>query len=193
MESWQDILHIRMKKCQKAPCNRLDLGLNAFGNRKYALTIKYLRPYLNSSSISLTRKARIFVLVHYSHVMRGNLATARQMLEDDFKLKFTLYHIPLLCHNHQSCAAIQEIVHVEPFKSVVNSLLYTRIVRANYRTYIILAKFYIHWKRYDIGRELMRRVLFFLYIQNPQPREDKIRRSTLIKILREESLQKLLL
>ena len=193
MESWQDILHIRMKKCQESPCNRLNLGINAFGNRKYALTIKYLQPYITSSSISLSRKARIFVLVHHSYVMRGNLAKAQQMLEDDSKIKFTLYHVPLLCHNHQSCAVIQEIVHTETSNSIVNSLLQTRIVRANYRTYMILAKFYIHWKKYDIGRELMHRVLFFLYMQNPQTKEHTIRRSTLINILHDESLQKLLL
>ena len=196
MESWQAILHIRMKKCQKTPCNRLNLGLNAFGNRKYALTIKYLRPYLKSSTISFTRKARIFVLVHHSYVMQGNLAAAQKMLEDDFKFEFAFYRMPLLCHNHQSCAAIQEnIIIVDTSNSIVNSLLDTRIVRANYRTYIILAKFYIHWKRYDVGIELMHRVLFFLnnIIRTPQPRGNTIRRSTLIKILRDESLQKLLL
>ena len=195
MESWQDILHIRMKKCQRASCNKLNLGLKAFGNRKYALTIKYLQPYLTSSRISLTRKARIFVLVHHSNVMQGNLVKARQMLEDDFNITYTVYKqiVPLLCHNHQSCAAIQEIVHIETADSVVHSLLHTRIVRANYRTYMILAKFYIHWKQYDIGRELMRRVLFFLYTQAPQSSGYKIRRNTLIKIIHDETLQKLLL
>ena len=191
MESWQEILHIRMKKCQKAPCNRLNLGLKAFGNGKYTLTIKYLQPYLKSSSISFTRKARIFVLVHHSHVMQGNLAAAEQMLKDDFKaVEFALHRIcmPLLCPNHQSCAAI----HTS--NSIINSLLYARIVRANYRTYIILAKFYIHWKRYyDVGIGLMLRVLFFLNIQTPQPRGNMIRRSTLIRILRDKSLQKLLI
>ena len=192
MESWQEILHIRMKKCQKAPCNRLNLGLKAFGNGKYGLTIKYLQPYLKSSRISFTRKARIFVLVHHSHIMQGNLAAAQKMLEDDFKFDFKFYRIPLSCHNHQSCTAIQEnlmVPVVDTSNSIVNSLLGTRIVRANYRTYIILAKFYIHWKIYDIGIELMHRVLFFLNTQTPQ---DTIRRSTLIKILWDESLQKLL-
>ncbi len=193
MESWQEILQIRMKKCQRSPCNRLNLGLKAFGNRKYALTIKYLRPYLKSSCISFTRKARIFVLVHHSHVMQGNLAAAEQMLEDDFKIDFEL---SLLCHNHQSCAALQEdlIAPVVDTNSIVNSLFRTCIVHANYRTYIILAKFYIHWKIYDVGRVLMRRVLFFLNVQTWQPRgSDRIQRSTLIKILRDKSLQKLLL
>ena len=192
MESWQEILHIRMKKCKEAPCTKLNLGLKAFGNRKYALTIKYLEPYLKSSKISLTRKARIFVLVHHSYAMQGNLVKARQMLEDDFNITFIVYQIVPPCHNHQSCAAIQEIVQVEAFDSVVHSLLDTRIVRANYRTCMILAKFYIRWKKYDIGRELMRRVLFFLYTQNPQANGHTVRRSTLIKIIRIESLQKLL-
>ena len=193
MESWQDILHIRMKKCQKSPCNRLNLGLKAFGNKKYALTIKYLQPYLKSNKVSLARKARIFVLVHHSHIMQGNLAKARQVLEDDFNITLTIHQIPLFCRNHQSCAAIQEIVHVDTFDSVVHSLLHTRILHSNYRTHMILAKFYIHWKKYDAGRELMRRVLFFLYTRNPQTKEHTIRRSTLIKILHDESLQKLLL
>ena len=192
MESWQDILHIRMKKCQKTPCNRLNLGLNSFGNRNYAQTIKYLQPYLNSSSISLKRKARIFVLVHHSHVMLGNLAKAQQMLEDDFKIKFTIYHTPLLCHNHQSCAAIQEIIEFDTIDSVVHSLLHTHILDTNYRTYMILAKFYIHWKKYDAGEELMRRVLLFLYMQNRQAEGHGVRRSTLIKIIYDKSLQKLL-
>lgn len=196
MESWQEILHIRMKKCQKAPCSRLNLGLKAFGNRKYKLTIKYLQPYLKSSHISFIRKARIFVLVHHSYVMQGNLDAAQQMLKDDFKFEFTLHRIrmPLLCHNHQSCAAIQEdlVQIIDTSNSIVNSLLHACIVRANYRTYIILAKFYIHWKRHDVGIELMHRVLFFLNIQTPQPRGNTIRRSTLIKILHDESLQKLL-
>ena len=187
MESWQEILYIRMNKCLKSSCNKMNLGLNAFGSKKYALTVKYLEPYLNSSKISLTRKARIFVIVHHSYIMQGNLAKAQQMLEDDFNIMLTIYRqmVPLLCHNQR--------VDIEAADSVVHSLLHTRIVLANYRTYMILAKFYIHWKKYDIGRELMRRVLFFLDMQGPQLSEGTIRRSTLIKIIGDESLQKLFL
>ena len=198
MESWQDILHIRMKKCQKTPCNKLNLGLKAFGNKNYALTIKYLQPYLNSSSISLTRKARIFVLVHHSHVMEGNLAKAQQMLEDGFKIKHKVYHIipvrPALCHTYDQSCEVTEEVEVP----LGHLLLHTNILYTNYRTCMILAKFFIHWKKYGVGRELMNRVFFFLNIQNdnywqPKGGGSKLQRSTLIEILYNKHLQKLLI
>ena len=132
--------------------------------------------------------------------MEGNLPKAQQMLEDDFKVKHTIYYIvtparPLLSHTKVQSYSFKERMLVEA--PLEHLLLHTHVLPANYRTYMIVAKFFIRWKKYNVGRKLMDKVFFFLNVQNnywkANDSENDIGRSALIRILHNKHLQKLLI
>ena len=191
MESWQDILHLRMKKCQNVSCSHIELGLKAFGNREYRITIKYLEPYVKSRRISLSRRARLFVIVHYSFVMNDEIDKARLMLDKDFNLTFEViqYHIP---SNNDDDHFYHEFVSVDPFESLTYLLLYTDVDQANYRTYMIMATFYHHWEKEVAATDLIQRVLIYLDISN-EKKYGYRRRHTLLRVIHNKDVQNLFL
>ena len=86
LECWQKILFLKkqLKGCVNKRCSRLHKGLTYFGRGKYKQAIEHLHPLLKLESLSVSRKARILILLYESYSNIGDIVNAEKTLHSTF-------------------------------------------------------------------------------------------------------------
>ena len=131
MECWQKLLYLRVFeiKCKKRmhQCTSIQRGLAAFGTGKYRQAISLLYPHVYSRKIPLHKRARLFVLVHNSHLKLNELEIARQQLSHDFSLDVVFLHGHVPCTSN-NCNFHERDFTILPFQnSTTGELLGVRL------------------------------------------------------------------